>query len=136
MELNVRTLNGDDYKELCSWWEKWNWPILSRDMLPGNGTSGIMISKNNTNIVAGFLYWSNSNLVWLDWIISNPEYKENDRKKAIEMLISTSEDMVAESGKKYMMSISRSKSLLETHKKLGWSVDGTASHEMVKIINK
>ena len=76
MELKVKTLIKEDYEELCSWWERWDWPILSKDMLPGEGTGGIMVSKNNVNIVAGFLYWSNSDLVWLDWIISNPDYKD------------------------------------------------------------
>jgi hypothetical protein len=63
MELKVRTLLKEDYEELCSWWERWDWPILSKDMLPGEGTSGVMVSKDNVNIVAGFLYWSNSDLV-------------------------------------------------------------------------
>jgi hypothetical protein len=135
MELKVRTLLKEDYEELCSWWERWDWPILSKDMLPGDGTSGVMVGKNNTNIVAGFLYWSNSDLVWLDWIISNPDYKDEDKKQAIELLIQTAEEMVKSAGKKYMMSISRSKSLLNIHENLGWNIDKTASHEMVKIIN-
>ena len=135
MKLKVRTLLKEDYKELCSWWERWDWPILSKDMLPGEGTSGVMVSKDNVNIVAGFLYWSNSDLVWLDWIISNPDYKDEDKKQAIELLIKTAEEMVKSAGKKYMMSISRSKSLLNIHEKLGWNIDKIASHEMVKIIN-
>ena len=135
MELKVRTLLKEDYEELCSWWERWDWPILSKDMLPGEGTSGVMVSKDNVNIVAGFLYWSNSDLVWLDWIISNPDYKDEDKKQAIELLIQTAEEMVKSAGKKYMMSISRSKSLLNIHENLGWNIDKTASHEMVKIIN-
>ena len=135
MELKVRTLLKEDYEELCSWWERWDWPILSKDMLPGEGTSGVMVSKDNVNIVAGFLYWSNSDLVWLDWIISNPDYKDEDKKQAIELLIKTAEEMVKSAGKKYMMSISRSKSLLNIHENLGWNIDKTASHEMVKIIN-
>ena len=135
MELKVRTLLKEDYEELCSWWERWDWPILSKDMLPGEGTSGVMVSKDNINIVAGFLYWSNSDLVWLDWIISNPDYKDEDKKQAIELLIQTAEEMVKSAGKKYMMSISRSKSLLNIHENLGWNIDKTASHEMVKIIN-
>ena len=134
MELKVRTLLKEDYEELCSWWERWDWPILSKDMLPGEGTSGVMVSKDNVNIVAGFLYWSNSDLVWLDWIISNPDYKDEDKKQAIELLIKTAEEMVKSAGKKYMMSISRSNSLLKIHEQMGWNVDKTPSHEMIKVI--
>jgi hypothetical protein len=33
-----------------------------------------------------------------------------------------------------MMSISRSNSLLKIHKQMGWNVDKTPSHEMIKVI--
>ena len=104
-------------------------------MLPDNGTGGIMVENKGENIVAGFLYWSNSKLVWLDWIISNPNADKKIRKQAIEMLILTAEQMVKEAGSKYIMSISRSNSLLKIHEKIGWSIDKTPSHEMIKIIN-
>ncbi len=56
------------------------------------------------------------------------------RKNSIEKLIQSAEQMVKNSGKKYMMSISRSNSLLKVHENLGWQVDNTPSHEMVKIL--
>ena len=40
-----------------------------------------MIEKNNIPIVAGFLYFTNSSAVLLEWIVSNPDYKEKDKKK-------------------------------------------------------
>jgi hypothetical protein len=42
--------------------------------------------------------------------------------------------MTKKAGSKYMMSISRSNSLLKTHKQMGWNVDKTPSYEMVKVI--
>jgi hypothetical protein len=50
------------------------------------------------------------------------------------MLILTAEQMVKDAGSKYMMSISRSNSLLKIHEKIGWSIDKTPSHEMIKVI--
>jgi len=134
MEFNVRSLNSEDYKILVEWWKAWKWPILPKEALPSNGTGGIMVYKKDILVVAGFLYWSNSKMVWLDWIISNPKYKENDRKEAIKILIKTAEGMVKKQGGGVMMSISRSKSLLETHKKLGWQIDNNPSYEMTKVI--
>jgi len=134
MEFNVRTLKESDFKTISSWWKKWNWPVLPKDFLPDNGTGGIMVEKGRFKIVCGFLYFSNSKLVWLDWIVSNPKYRQKDRKEAIKRLIQTAEAMVKSSGFKYMMSISRSNSLLQTHEKLGWTVDPTPSHEMTKGI--
>ena len=132
--MNTRTLTESDYEILSDWWKAWSWPVMAKDMLPDNGTGGIMVEHEGENIVAGFLYWSNSKLVWLDWIISNPNANKKIRKQAIEMLIFTAEQMVKDAGSKYMMSISRSNSLLKIHKHMGWSVDKTPSHEMIKVI--
>lgn len=132
--MNTRILTGSDYEILSDWWKAWGWPVMAKDMLPDNGTGGIMVENKGENIVAGFLYWSNSKLVWLDWIISNPNADKKIRKQAIEMLILTAEQMVKDAGSKYMMSISRSNSLLKIHEKIGWSIDKTPSHEMIKVI--
>ena len=132
--MNTRTLTSSDYKILSDWWKAWDWPVMAKDMLPDNGTGGIMVEHKGENIVAGFLYWSNSKLVWLDWIISNPNADKKIRKQAIEMLILTAEQMVKDAGSKYMMSISRSNSLLKIHENIGWSIDKTPSHEMIKVI--
>ena len=132
--MNTRTLTGSDYEILSDWWKAWGWPVMAKDMLPDNGTGGIIVENKGENIVAGFLYWSNSKLVWLDWIISNPNADKKIRKQAIEMLILTAEQMVKDAGSKYMMSISRSNSLLKIHENIGWSIDKTPSHEMIKVI--
>ena len=132
--MNTRTLTESDYEILTDWWKAWDWPILVKDMLPDNGTGGIMVENEGENIVAGFLYWSNSKLVWLDWIISNPKVSRDIRQEAIKKLILTAEHMTKEAGSKYMMSISRSNSLLKTHEQMGWNVDKTPSHEMIKVI--
>ncbi len=132
--MNTRTLTGSDYERLSGWWKAWGLPVMAKDMLPDNGTGGIMVENKGENIVAGFLYWSNSKLVWLDWIISNPNADKKIRKQAIEMLILTAEQMVKDAGSKYIMSISRSNSLLRIHEKIGWSIDKTPSHEMIKVI--
>ena len=132
--MNTRTLTESDYKILSDWWIAWSWPVMAKDMLPDNGTGGIMVEHEGENIVAGFLYWSNSKLVWLDWIISNPKSDKDIRQEAIKKLILTAESMTKEAGSKYMMSISRSNSLLKTHKELGWTIDPGSSHEMIKVI--
>ena len=132
--MNTRTLTESDWETLSDWWKAWKWPVMAKDMLPDNGTGGIMVENEGENIVAGFLYWSNSKLVWLDWIISNPKTNRDIRQEAIKKLILTAEHMTKEAGSRYMMSISRSNSLLKTHEQMGWSVDKTPSHEMIKVI--
>ena len=93
-----------------------------------------MIEKNGEPIIAGFLYQTNSKGILLEWIISSPYYKQRDRGEAIEKLIIEAEKSSKEMGYKYMFTIGRQKHLIEKHRKLGWIVDDTPSHEITRVI--
>jgi len=92
-----------------------------------------MVEKD-VPIVAGFIYYTNSKGALLEWIVSNPNYKEADKKDAIEFLINAAEKVCKANGVKYMFSIGRNKSLINSHEKLGWTVDKDPSHELIKKI--
>ncbi len=135
MKLNIRKITENDWDTLVSWWDAWpEWINPPKGFLPDNGTGGLIIEKNNKPIVAGFLYFTNSEAVLLEWIVSDPNYKEKDRKNAIEMLIKGAEIFCKNNGKNYMFSIGRNKHLINTHKKLGWTVDDKSSYEITKQI--
>jgi hypothetical protein len=67
-------------------------------------------------------------------IVSNPEYRDNDRKEAISFLIESLETVARQQGYEIIISIARNKSLIETHKKLGYTVDDNPSYEITKKI--
>ena len=77
---------------------------------------------------------TNSDAVLLEWIVSDPEYRDSDRKDAIELLITSAEELCKKLGKIHMFSIGRNRHLINTHKKLGWTVDESPSHELIKNI--
>ena len=134
MELQVRALQESDWEDLVSWWKWWRWPEINKAMLPMNGLGGLMVYKDNIPIVAGFLYLTNSKAVWLDWIVSNPNYKNKDRKEALELLIKSLEDVAIVQGYDIIISLTRNPHLINTHKKLGYTVDEKPSHEITKKI--
>ena len=131
-ELVFRPLKEEDYETICKWWKWWRWPVIPKEMLPDKGKSGFIVEKNNIPIVSAFLYLTNSTGALLEWIISNPEYREDDRKEAIELLITNAETVCKRMGITYMFSIGRSKHLMKTHEKLGWFVDKKPSYEIIK----
>jgi hypothetical protein len=133
-QLTFRPLQDQDYETICDWWKWWRWPIVPKENLPNNGTGGFMVQNNNIPIVCGFVYITNSNLTWLEFIVSNPEYRQEDRRSAIKMLMSECEKFCVSIGKKAIFSIGRNKHLLEIHKELGWTVDKKPSYEIVKTI--
>ncbi len=130
--MKIRKLTESDYETLEKWWKAWKWPPIEKDFLPENGTGGFVIEKEGVMIVAGFVYITNSKAVLLEWIVSNPDYKENDRDMAITVLITSVEKIVKDWGYNYIFTIGRNKSLISKHKKLGWQVDEKPSHEIVK----
>tara|TARA_B110000483_G_scaffold93367_1_gene115026 strand:+ start:2164 stop:2574 length:411 start_codon:yes stop_codon:yes gene_type:complete len=134
-ELKSRLLKDSDWETLCQWWESWpKWVNPPKSFLPDNGKGGIMVEKEGKPIVAGFLYITNSDAVLLEWIVSDPEYRGKDRKEALELLISSAEATCKGLGKKHIFTIGRNKHLIETHKKLGWTVDPDPSYEIIKNV--
>lgn len=132
--MKIRKLTESDYETLEKWWRAWKWPPVEKEFLPDNGTGGFVVEKNGVMIVAGFVYVTNSKAVLLEWIISNPEYREDDRDMAITCLISTVEKIIKGWGYEYIFTIGRTKALINKHKELGWHVDDKPSHEIIKIL--
>ena len=130
MELNIRRLNKSDYKTLVKWWDWWpGWQAPPKSFLPD---TGLIVEKNGTGIVAGYIYMTNSKAALFDWVISNPEYRESDRKDAITLLIQATENVLKGQGIKHVFSFVRHKNLLNVHKELEWEIDKIPSHEIIK----
>ena len=130
MEFNIRRLNNKDYSTLVKWWDAWpNWQAPPQTFLPD---TGFMVEKNNIGIVACYVYMTNSKAALLEWIISNPEYRESDRKEAIILLIQAVERVLKDQGIIHVFTIGRHKGLINIHKELNWMVDKNPSYEIVK----
>ncbi len=132
--MDIRKLTESDYETLVKWWKAWKWPPIEKDFLPDNGTGGFVVEKEGVMIVAGFVYITNSKAVLLEWVISNPKYREDDRDMAITCLINTIEKIVKGWGYNYIFTIGRTQPLIKKHKELGWHVDDKPSHEIIKVL--
>jgi len=134
-KFTFRWLEYEDYDNILKgWWESWGWPPLPKDFLPDDGRGGIMVYKGDQNICAGFFYLSNSKTGFLEFIISNKEYKEKDRAEAIICLIDTLSQIMKEEGCKYIYTFVRNESLKQKYLKCGFSIGGKQSTEMIKTI--
>ena len=133
--MNIRRLTDKDWDTLVSWWSNWpKWQAPVKDFLPEDGKGGLIVEKDNKPIVAGFIYLTNSKTALLEWIVSNPKYREVDRKQAIELLITGAENLVKSLDYKYLFAVMQHKGLIETHEKLGWNKDNKPSYELTKVL--
>ena len=105
-----RKLQKSDWSTIQQWWSNWpEWEAPPRDFLPDDGSSGLIIEKDNKPIVAGFIYLTNSKVALLEWVISDPKYRSEDRHDAINLLIEKSEKLIKDIGYKYMFTVTKHK---------------------------
>jgi hypothetical protein len=136
MELTIRSLNESDYHNiLVDWWVQWNWEPPKKDFLPDDGKGGIIVYDGEIPIIAGFIYITNSKVSWVDWIISNKEYKiKEKRAEAKKMLIESLTNICKNSGSKYGYALIKNKALIKTYQDLGWSKGDVYTSEMIKLL--
>ena len=134
MGFSIRFLKEEDYDVLCEWWKAWRWTAPPRDFLPENGCGGLMIEKDGIPIVAGFVYFTNSAVAWSEFIISNFEYKNNDRKEAIEILIFELSELAKSKGSKYIYTVVKNQNLKRVYEDMGYTNGSIKVDEMFLIL--
>jgi hypothetical protein len=136
MEFNIRPLGETDYEDiLVGWWKDWKWTPPPKDFLPSDGKGGVMVLDNDIPVCAGFVYMTNSKVAWVDWIISNREYKKKpQRKEALDLLITTLTNICKDTGNKYCYALIKNKSLIKTYETLGYTSADNYTQEMIKVL--
>jgi len=135
MKLNIKPLTYEDYDNyLVGWWKDWKWTAPPRDFLPQDGTGGLMVYDKDIPVCAGFMYNTNSKVGWVDWIISDKNYRKNpERKEALNLLISTLMDFCKNANNKYAYALLRHEGLIKTYEQLGFNAGAQYTQEMIKI---
>jgi len=135
-ELVFRSFSDKDYVIVHEWWNWW-WGKdkgIEKDILPEDNDC-YMIEKNNTPVAAGFLYiGKNAPIGYLTFLVSNPNYREKDRKFIIEKLIVNIEQEAKLQGIKFMFTVCESVNMKNMHNKLGWTISKAPSYETFKYI--
>ena len=136
MELTIRQLNENDYQEiLVDWWKDWGWSAPEKDFLPDNGMGGYIVYDGEIPICAGFIYITNSRVACVDWIISNKNYREKEkRREAIKTLIESLTNISRMSGSKYAYALIKNKSLIQSYEDLGYTRGDSYTSEMIKLL--
>ena len=96
MKLQVRKLIESDWNVITKWYEQYEQPMPDRDFYPENGLGGFMVYKGKTLIAAMFLYVTNSKTAIPAIVISNKDYKDNDRSDALQLLVDFTKDFAKE----------------------------------------
>lgn len=129
--FKVRQLKESDYDQLLKWWSWWNFTAPPKECLPQNGTCGLMITKDGIDICAGFIYFTNSKIAWIEFIVSNPEYRDKDRREAIETLIIELSNIIRNKKFHVVFTTLVKKSLMDRFETCGFVKGDTGSTQMI-----
>lgn len=133
-KYEVRFMEEDDYDKMLPWFKWWRFPAPLKEMLPYNGLGGLMVCKDGMNICGGFLYKTNSKIAWVEYIVSNPEYKSKDRTDAIKYLIHSLKKLAISYGYRVLFTSVKNESLINHLKDEGFIVGSSGTSEMVCVI--
>jgi hypothetical protein len=135
-KVKFRTFKEGDYEMCCEWW-KWWWKDIpvKKELLPNNETCFI-VESNGVPVAAGFLYRVENPLLGYGptWVVSNPEYREKDRRKLLEFLITCIEKEAKEThGMVQLFTVCGNRFMQDVHKKLNWYMQ-PANYEAFKYL--
>lgn len=131
MNFQARLLTEYDYDNILKqWWKDWRWQAPPKDFLPVN-FHGLMVSNEEHDICACFIYNTNSQVVWLEFIISNFDVKDRQlRKAAFNFMIETVKSSIQS---KYIYTSMRKQSLINDMKSLGFMEGSSDCTELIFI---
>lgn len=129
--MKTRALTELDYPMLCEWGRWFRFDIPQQKFLPNNGLGGIMITKDGIDICAGFLFFTNSKIAWLEFVVSNPKYRETDRNQAIEFLINQLVYIAKDKGFEAIFTSVKHPNLIKKFENIGFVTGSNNTKEMI-----
>ena len=136
--INFRTFREGDYETCCEWWNWW-WGSfgaepIRRGFLPKDERCFI-IEKDDVPVASTFLILSYDipAVAWTTYLVSNPDYREKDRRDIIETLINNVEKEAEKYGVLQLFTVCGDTHISNIYKDLGWDMS-PAKYEAFKYI--
>lgn len=130
--MKARYYLEEDYDVLVKWWRFWRFPAPSKTNLP---TIGVIISEGGIDVVCGFLYLTNSDMCWIEFIVSNPDVKENEvRENCIKECINELCEVAKKMNYKVAYTSLKNQNLQNKYLSCGFIEGSTNCNEYIKIL--
>jgi GNAT superfamily N-acetyltransferase len=133
MNLSTRVIKKEDLDVISKWWDYWYGPDkVDVSILPANGLGGIVVEKDDNPVCAGFIYLTNGGIALIEWVVSDPNYRDEDRGDAVVLLIESCIAVARDQGYKYIYSSTNNSSIIEKCKTIGCEVSDKTFRSLIK----
>jgi len=133
MEKNykIRPVRVEDFVDFIKWWKFYDHcDVPTSDLLPNGGLGGLAIEIDGKVIAGSFMYLTNSAMGYLDFLISDPEYKSKDKYNMIWDLQETCTANLIKQGCRIVWAMTSYDHLAEMAGKIGHDVLEDKYHVM------
>ena len=137
-DIDIRLIKLDDYPELEKWWklhEKYGVIIPRKELLPNKGLGGFVVEKNGRLIASAFLYLTNSALGYVDYLIADPTYREDDRHEILLDLAARVTSVAIENGCDTVWAMTVNEKMVDMAEKAGTFKILPGDYKIVYMIN-
>ena len=136
--INFRSFREGDYETCCDWWRWWDKSFggegIERHLLPKDERCYV-IEKHNKPVACTFLLLSLDipYIAWTTYLVSNPEYREKDRRDLIKLLIKNVEIEARKYGVLQLFTVCGDQHMSNIHSSLDWIMT-PVEHEAIKYL--
>ena len=120
--MKIKRIEESNFDEISQWWLDWGLEIPDPDYLPHDSTGGYIVSKDGINVAAGYLYFTNARIAYVDFVISNIKYRKKDRNELITQLIDYMVSHAIKVGCRFVWATSAEPGIVSKVKSLDYSV--------------
>lgn len=88
----------------------------------------LMVYNESVPVAAGFIYQTDSNIAWLEWIVADPKAEKKVRQEALDTLIGSGKIVAQMLGHDVVFTCSKNQSLSHKLSKTMTRADDGVSH--------
>lgn len=128
--MDTELFNYEKHYALAQeWWLAHGWPEApTPPILPKNG---VVVTVAGRPICLGFLYLSDSEIGWVEYVVSDPESDKVKRGEALDLLIDSLKKIAVAFGKPVLFTSGKNPSLLERFRRKGFIMGDTGMTQLV-----
>ena len=135
--MDIRIAKHTDYEMLKEWWGFWRFPAPSIKSLPQYDLgcfNGVIASEEGKDLACGFMYITNSDMVWIEFIVTNPKTTAEERNNAILSVLDELSFSAKALGYSIAFSSIKNENLINKYIEDGFSIGTRGTTELIKIL--